>query len=324
MALDFERSAAQALSLTSFVLPYTTQCSFGGWINPESTPGTNAVHTIFSKGDGLTTTDRNLHCVYWNNAGEVRLAVLWTQPANTFHIYTFVTTLTPGTWVHVCWTIDWTTNPDTLAFYLDGVARTLTLAQGSTNATPSLGGTQNSHIGAIHSSLTLDNWDGMMAELFLYTGVLTPGQVAMLAAGLSPLGLGLRLDSWWPMHVRAGVTDSGALEFFHNRSGIAVTATAAPHPRQVVAPAIARLGFDRYVLSVAPTDSAARALSVDPDVAMDLLIALAATSAARALTGDPEVATRSRRPGSMRLCPICRIPYVEDPRFLHHCRGRSR
>lgn len=176
-AVNLVRASSQSLSTTA--LPdFTTRFTFEGWINTNSTPviAVTPFRTIFSKGTTGVNGNRNIGIDYRND-GAVKLEIYWTSPAaGTFIEYTYTVTLTPSTWYHLVIAIDWSTNPDTVILYLNGISQSLTLV-GSNNGTPTTTAPQTSAIGSLHT-LATDCWDGLFDEFRTSTSVRVADWVA--------------------------------------------------------------------------------------------------------------------------------------------------
>ena len=167
MARAFTRASSHTISLPS-VADLTTAMTFGCWLQTASASAVAEYRTLCGKGRSGDATDRNFGFDFRRVAsGNEGLEMYWTQPVNNYSEYYFDVTLSLNTWYHLVWTADWSTNPDTVACYLNGAAQSLSVG-GSTDATPTTGATPVPNMGAFHGGGS-DYWDGRLAE-----GVIMP------------------------------------------------------------------------------------------------------------------------------------------------------
>lgn len=184
MAYNFVRASGHHIDIDSFP-DLTSQLSLSVHVkNASAVAGGGSfeeriIFTKFKNGDG---NDRNFQFDYRNNGGNTGPMLVWTSPVSSFITYQDIGTfLTVDTWFHFLVTVDWTTNPDTVALYFDGSSHSLTRS-GSDNATPTTGATQVTKIGGYATG----EWDGDLAELAIWDTVLTASEAAALKKA-SPL-----------------------------------------------------------------------------------------------------------------------------------------
>lgn len=96
-----------------------------------------------------------------------------------------------GSWVHLCWTVDWSTNPRAFAFYANGApsgSGTFAIAGGSYSHTSS---SEHDFIAAASGGSvpfsTAYQVDGLMANIAMWNKVLNDGDALALGGGCSPL-----------------------------------------------------------------------------------------------------------------------------------------
>jgi len=180
MARGFVKASSQSLTPVG-LSDLTSQMSFGCLFSPGSTVGEASFNTLLSK--GASGTDRNYGFDYRGISGVEKLEVYWTQPASTYVEHSATVVLSNSVFISIVWTIDWTTNPDTVTLYVDGVSQSLELL-GSNNSSPTTAATQAARIGAF--STGADFLDGSLAELFVTSDIVSASEAASLAKRFSP------------------------------------------------------------------------------------------------------------------------------------------
>lgn len=175
-SLSLVRASSQYVSLAR-VPDFTSQLTFGCWVNTASTPATDNYHSILSKGRSGAADDRNFGFDYRTSGGSTKLEVFWTSAPSTYVEYYHVVTLDWSRWYYLTWVIDWSTNPDTVTFYIDGVSKGLTLI-GSNNASPTTTATQVCLLGSLHTGS--DYWNGKLDSPRLYNRALSAAEVWQL------------------------------------------------------------------------------------------------------------------------------------------------
>lgn len=180
MGRSFTRASHHRIEIAAFP-DIASQFTLSAWVRYSAVVN---FLTIFGKGKALDGNDRNF-CVDFRGGGiPGTMEASWTSPASTFVEYR---TDSPAldVWSHICWTIDWTTNPDTVLAYRNGVAASVTHAAGSNNSTPTFGGTQITRIGDLQDTPTTA-FNGDIAEVAAWMVFLSDKEVAELGKGYPP------------------------------------------------------------------------------------------------------------------------------------------
>lgn len=189
MAYDFEESSGQRITYSTVHADYSSQVSIAFWLKAESNPGAHQAHFV-DKGINNSGGDRNIS-VAWTPASGGQWFISFSDSSNNYSEWTAAGNPTTGTWQHFYLEVDWTTNPDTFLFWVDGSSVTLSNSFGSNNATPSNDATQHISIGGEHGSAdNVNNTDGLLAEVAFWSDIVG----ASRASGLYNSGAGGRAD----------------------------------------------------------------------------------------------------------------------------------
>ncbi len=223
MARNFVHTSNQRIEFAT-LSDYTTQISWSCWVNAASDASPVQFFVMFSKSkdDG---SDNNISIDYRTRAGVRNIEIYWTQPTSTFQEYVVTTgfPLTNGTWFHIAFAIDWTTNPDSVTLWVDGASQSLTLAAGSNNATPSIGTPIKARIGSLIDASGF-SWDGQLAEMAVWPGyLLTDSEAVSLSKRYAPFVVHPAGLETYPQMIREVI----------DYKGIALTnqgTTVADHP----------------------------------------------------------------------------------------------
>ena len=151
-------------------------------ISVTATPGGSDFPAYITKGS--SSVNRNFWFDYRLRTGVANLELNWTTAPSTFVEYFKAITLVFNQRYDIIWTVDWSTNPDQVELYIDGVAQTPTLS-GSNNGTPNVPATQVAKMGGQIGSAT-DTWSGEQCETAIWSAVLTAGEINSLVKGFSP------------------------------------------------------------------------------------------------------------------------------------------
>lgn len=166
MAYDFEEADGDRIDNITSHADYTTTVSCSFWVKAESNPGSHQAIFVSKGKDG---------------ANEPNIRFLWT-PAGGGDVYTAVYagggfnewkadySPTTGAWEHWYFEIDWTTNPDTHLFWVNGVAKTMTHNFGSNNITPSTTATQTITLGGSDTG-DANNADALISDVAFWTDI---------------------------------------------------------------------------------------------------------------------------------------------------------
>lgn len=166
---------------------YTTSLSFSTRFRVANSPTLGNQPFIFSLGNvGGSGTRLNLYFCYRNTSGTYRLAIGYTNGDASYNENIYDTTLSDDQWYTASGSVDWSTGTDTVALYLDGSSLTRTTTSGSTNVTPDSGSYRLTAGALSHAVSTAAYWDGDIAELAIWNGVLTAGEHVALATGAAP------------------------------------------------------------------------------------------------------------------------------------------
>jgi len=218
MARDFIRADSEYLINESAVLtstPLTMACFF----NPDAITDD---YGLIGIGDASATDTWFLLAARGSVAGEPISA--FTRQTGGNAIADTTTGFSAGTWQHAA--AVFTSASDRAAFLNGGGKGTNTSTE-----TPTL--LDRTTIGCIPRSALDQNMDGLIAEAGIWNVALTDGEIALLAAGVSPLLVrSQNLVTYVPL-VRDNDEDLiGGLTFTPG-----ATPTVAPHPRIIYPPA---------------------------------------------------------------------------------------
>lgn len=195
MSYDFEFSnAADKLTSTPHA-DFTTTVSCSFWLKSESNPGTNQTN-YFTKSKSGANSDINFRCT-WTPAGGGDIYVAFTTTSTSFNEWKCDYTPTVGVWTHFYFSIDWTTNPDTVLVWINGSSQTVTHSFGSNNVTPDTTATQAYYIGGPGAG-DPNFTDGKLAEIGVWSDLDTT-RVAGLASGNSPRFYSTNLVDYWQL-----------------------------------------------------------------------------------------------------------------------------
>lgn len=246
MARNFTRASSHRVGLPEPLLQ-ASQISVSAWVrHTQALSGTNEFFTVFSLAPFTTTATRAFFLDVRRLSTINRVNMGWTQSTSE-RAYFHDITLTTNQWYHLTATVNWTTDPDTCAIYIDGSSVALTNS-GGTNSTPdTTGGTPFGWIGALAQGTSLgfptDHWPGDIAEVAYWSAALTAGEAAALAVGASPslIRPGSLVD-YYPLlggvngRVRGTATNSGTVDaahpprVFYPRRALRLSEAAAPPP----------------------------------------------------------------------------------------------
>lgn len=139
MSYDFEESGGgNSIISTTTHANFTTTVSVSFWIKAESNPGSHQAVFISKTRDGY---DRpNFKCLWTPAGGGDVYTVVYA--GGVFNEWKADYSPTTGVWEHWYFEMDWTTNPDTHLFFVNGVAKTMSLNYNSNNVTPDTTATQ--------------------------------------------------------------------------------------------------------------------------------------------------------------------------------------
>lgn len=196
MAVDLEEASNQRITYTPNTTPYTTVAEGSLWLKVESLPGAHQMH-FFDLGASTNWNPRNIS-IYWTPAGGGQMGISWINSAGpTFSEWTASYSLPTGSWFHLYWAIDWTTNPDTALMWGNGSSISLSNTFGTNNQTPT--GTQDQiSIGGEHGSGTTGNYyDGLIAEVAVWSNAVGSSRMS----GMYNSGAGGRADSLYPTNL---------------------------------------------------------------------------------------------------------------------------
>lgn len=189
---DFEESEGDRVDDFPSHADYTTTVSCSFWVKAESLPGSHQMIIVSKDKDG---------------ANEPNIRYLWT-PAGGGDVYIasyaggglnewkadYSPTL--GVWEHWYFESDWTTNPDTHRFWVNGVEKTVTHNYGSNNITPQTTATQTITLGGSAVS-DPNNYDGLLSDVAFWSDIV--GETR--ADGLYNLGKGVRPHVAYPTNL---------------------------------------------------------------------------------------------------------------------------
>ena len=244
MARNFVPGSSQSAHVPT-TGTYTSSLSFATRVRLQNAPTNPNQMFVFSVGNnGGSGTRLNLYLSYRNVSGTMRFNLGYTNGDASYNENYFDYTLDQQ-WHTLSGSVDWTQNPEAVTLYLDNSSLTRTGTFGSTNVTPDSGSYRFTAGALSHAVSTSAYWDGDLAEMALWNGVLTAGEHAAFAAGAVPsLIRPGGLISYRPF--LGGVNDriSGA--------GTDVNGTTdAPHPR-VISPRAPRRSVTADAPATAP------------------------------------------------------------------------
>ena len=194
----FTASNSDKVVLATTGQAVTDYFSFVYWFKLSVLPGQGVSSCIISKGNAANVSS-NYYVRFEGTLGSVRAGMVWTTSpgASTYWVKdTNISSLSMNVWHHLAWTVDWTTNPDTVKVYLDGVVDTVTLASGSNNGPPTTTATQVMTIGQV---IGIFPYNGDLADLAGYNAVLTQAEITALSKGVRPNKLGRPMLYYVPL-----------------------------------------------------------------------------------------------------------------------------
>lgn len=220
MAYDFEESSTQRIDDFVAHADYTTTVAVSFWLKAESNPGSH--QAIFVSKDKDGANEPNIRML-WTPAGGGDVYTV-TYAAGAFNEWKADYSPTVGAWEHWYFEVDWSTNPDTHRFWVNGVEQTMTHNFGSNNVTPSTTATQTITLGG-DAVGDPNNADGVIAEVAFWSDNVGLARATMLSKGYSPLFFKNNLTEYIPL-----------IRNLHNFKGGSGTLsvsnpTVAPHPR---------------------------------------------------------------------------------------------
>src|SRR3990167_1173084 len=224
MAYDFEFSdAADRIQFESHT-DFTSYVSVSLWLYAESNPGTNQTIYIQKHKSGANT-DKNFF-FNWTPAGGGDVYVGWSR-SDTGANNEWKIDYTPSTsaWTHFYFSIDWTTNPDVVRIWANGVEQSVAHNFGSTNIGPLTTATQVYSIGGPPAG-DPNFTDGLLAEIGIWND-LVPSRVEALAKGYSPLFYANNLEEYFPL-IRELINPVGG-----GTGTASGTPVVAAHPRMI-------------------------------------------------------------------------------------------
>lgn len=182
MAYHFTKSSLQNIDVPGFP-SFSTKLTLSAWIFVDATPTSSQNLAVFSRGTTAGGDQRNYSFDYRNSSGTVETQNAWTTSTGNYTGYAKTITLSTSTWIHICDTVDWSTNPDTVQLYINGTAQNPSLNVGTNNTTPQTSGS-TTRIASLYDGN--DAFNGSLAELAVWFDVLNASEVASLALGFSP------------------------------------------------------------------------------------------------------------------------------------------
>lgn len=200
MAKLFVQTSSQYLTVNS--APVTAAAfSVSCWVRPTTL---SATQSLVSIGDVDTNNEQ------WRLTTSAGQKARWSAQTSAGEAFaTSTASLVTGTWAHVCGV---ETSATSRAVWLNGTSNTNT-----TNRSPA--GADTLRIGAKVTTGTLDSADGDIAEVAVWNAALSSAEIAILAAGYSPLFVRPESLVFYMPLVRSDVEVVG---------GLAMTAVASP------------------------------------------------------------------------------------------------
>lgn len=239
MGRQFVRASTQYYQAATATPDRTAAFSIGAWIYHTALPS-GAFQRIAEKGQSSSTgyNWRLEHREFFGRA----IGFLYYGTANREMFY--AVTLSLLQWHHIMVAVDWTTNPDTIRIYHNGVQ---VANNTSLNDTPVPAGTQQVRVG--NSPYESQAFDGRIAGVFTTPVCLGTQHAAALWQGRPPDALGVPLDSYWPLH-GTGSVEPDASGNGHHLVPSASAPSPTQHPYPIPAPPIGRPG--RFWLGAPP------------------------------------------------------------------------
>jgi hypothetical protein len=193
MARAFSNAANSALTLPSVnTLDQFSVLSVSAWIYTTVTLAASQFRAIIA--DGVGPGVRNFYIDYRNFSGFLGLE-LSNSVASVFGEYQVTTTLTTNTWYHVLFTALYG-SPTVVNCYLNGVSQSVS-ASGATSGSPDASNF-NRYIAG--DSGNAASWDGRLADIAVWSAVLSQTEATGLARGLRPAAIRPQsLVAWWPL-----------------------------------------------------------------------------------------------------------------------------
>ncbi len=162
-----------------------------------------------------------------NNSLNSRFQIFMTSagPAGSNYTQGEFTRPSGAAWHQYVFHFDMSTADDTVAAWVDGASQTIIYIKQRDGT----GNFANSTLNFMSRNNTALFGAGRMAEVALWPGILLDvGEVAALAAGVSPLMIRPTVRPWyWPLIGNA----SPEIEYFHQANATIVGAVPTPHPR---------------------------------------------------------------------------------------------
>ena len=168
MAYDFEFTGGGDRIVFDSHGDFTTKVAVSLWVKVESNPGTNQTNYLIKTKSGANS-DHNF-AITWTPAGGGDIYILWHNPTTVANEWRTDYTPTVGAWTHFYFTIDWTTNPDTVSLWINGTSMTMAHNAGSNNVDPLTSATQVYYVGGPVVG-DPNNTDGLIADIGVWSDI---------------------------------------------------------------------------------------------------------------------------------------------------------
>lgn len=166
MAYDFEEADGDRIDNITSHADYTTTVSCSFWVKAESNPGSHQAIFVSKGKDGANEPN----CRFlWTPAGGGDVYTV-AYAGGGFHEWKADYSPTTGSWEHWYFEIDWTTNPDTHRFWVNGVEKTMTHNFGTNNITPSTTATQTITLGGSDTG-DANNADALISDVAFWSDI---------------------------------------------------------------------------------------------------------------------------------------------------------
>lgn len=195
-SIDLEADSSQYLTVADSVsLSITGDMSVEAWIKLESNPADGDGYEVVSK-HNTTGDQRSYDMIIRNNGGSLRCEVLLSSDGtstNQVQHNSDTMTLNNGTWYHIAFTVNFTSNE--FKFYLDGSQHGTTQTESTINAI--FNSTATVEIGR-HAQFS-SHFDGLIDEVRIWSDERTSTEISD-SKSIELVGNEANLAAYWKLN----------------------------------------------------------------------------------------------------------------------------